>query len=250
MRKHLIAKVEVKINLRAPPVRVRRKGIPDAARLQGRQAHHELAALDAALVDEFVNRPLVGGFLRPESHRRGFGGFHHAHRMGSVRRTGEEIKLRGMLRIIARERNGLRSHGQINTVLIIKREGLAVGHNFARPANIDGAELAAFEKKRAAGFLVIRQLNGFARRHHAADHQAIEVGEMRNEFAGNKKVGDMKGVALFLCGQADKVLRARSAADGVVNHASVWQNAKRPTSVCRKFYGRLKTDKQNPLPIK
>ena len=47
----------------------------------------------------------------------------------------------------------------------------------ARAADVDGAEFAAFEEKRAAGFLVVRQFHRLARRHDAADHQPVEIGE-------------------------------------------------------------------------
>src|SRR5581483_8919088 len=92
MRKHLRAEVEVKINFRAPPMRVRRKRIPNAARLKRGHAHHELAALDSALMDELINRALVGSFHRTEIHRRGIGGFHHRRWMRKMRGTGEKIK--------------------------------------------------------------------------------------------------------------------------------------------------------------
>jgi len=44
----------IKINLRAPPVRVRRERIPHAALLQRGEPHHQLAALNAAGVNVFV----------------------------------------------------------------------------------------------------------------------------------------------------------------------------------------------------
>jgi hypothetical protein len=100
MRQDLFAEVEIKINLRAPPVRVRREGIPDVARFQRRQAHDQLAALDAALMDEFVNGPLVRRFLRAEVDRRGLG-ISSSGRMRGMRGTAQEIKLRRVFRIAA-----------------------------------------------------------------------------------------------------------------------------------------------------
>jgi hypothetical protein len=51
-----------------------------------------------------------------------------------------------------------------------------------------------------------------------------------DEFAGNKEVRDLKCVAQFLRGHSYEILRARRAADGVMNHAAVWQKEKPATS--------------------
>src|SRR5262249_10001628 len=80
MREDFLAEVEVKINFRAAPVGVGRERIPNAALIQCGKAHDQLAALNAALMDEFINRPLVGGSLRTEWHRRSVLRFHHRRR--------------------------------------------------------------------------------------------------------------------------------------------------------------------------
>src|ERR1035437_2455503 len=58
MHHDLFAEVEIHVNLRAPPVGVRRKGIPHIASGQFGETHHELAALNAAGVNVFVNHAL------------------------------------------------------------------------------------------------------------------------------------------------------------------------------------------------
>ena len=80
---------------------------------------------------------------------------------------------------------------------------------------------------------MIRQFDGFRRRRHATDHETIQVGEVRNEFAGDEEVGDGKRVALFLRGQADEVLRTRRAADGVGNHAGSLAKNTAPEKILR-----------------
>ena len=138
--------------------------------------------------------------------------------MRGVRGAGKKIKFRRILRVVAAERNGLCSHRQINAVQFFQRKSFAIGDDLARAADVDGAEFAAFEEKGAAGFLVVRQFDGLGRRHHAADHEPVEIGEMAGDFAGHKKVGDLKRVAQFLRGHADQVLRTRRAADGIFKH--------------------------------
>src|SRR3984957_20076060 len=63
MRENFFAEVEVEINFRAPPVRMRREGIPNAAFIQRREAHDQLATGDAALMNEFVDGAFVGSGL-------------------------------------------------------------------------------------------------------------------------------------------------------------------------------------------
>ena len=87
VRENFVAEVEVKINFRAPPMRVAGERIPDVAGFERGQAHDQLTALNTALMDEFIDRALVGSFHRTEIHRRGFGRFHHRGGMRGVRGT-------------------------------------------------------------------------------------------------------------------------------------------------------------------
>ena len=184
-------------------------------------------------MNELVNRALVGGLLRAQVDRRGLGGFHHARRMRRVRRAGQHVKFRRILASSLANETDLVPIGTIGAVQLVEREGLAVGDHLACPADVDGAEFAAFEKKRAAGFLVIGQFHGACRRHHAGDEQAVEVGELAGDFARHKQIGDLEGVAQFLRGHADQVLRTRRAADGIFKHSVVWQKGRRSTSRCQ-----------------
>jgi hypothetical protein len=89
-------------------------------------------------------------------------GFHHRRRMRRVCGTAQEIKLRRIIRVVLSKETCFRSHRQINAVQLFERERFSVGNDLARAADVDRAKLAAFEKKCAAGFLVVWQLNGFA----------------------------------------------------------------------------------------
>ena len=91
----------------------------------------------------------------------------------------------------------------------------------AGTANVDRPQFAHFQKIGAARFLVVRQRNGFAQRHHAANGEAVEVGEMAGEGTGHKEVGKVKGIPQFLGGQSRNVLGPRGAADGVGEHGSI-----------------------------
>ena len=82
--------------------------------------------------------------------------------MRRVRRTAQEIKLRRIFRVLALERDRLRAHRQINAIQPVERKRFAIRVDRARPADVDGAEFAAFEEKGAAGFLVVRQFNRLA----------------------------------------------------------------------------------------
>jgi len=107
--------------------------------------------------------------------------------MSRVRRTTQKIKLRRILRVLALERDRLGAHRQINAIQPVERKRLAVRAHRPGPADVDGAQFAAFEEKRVSGFLVIRQFNRLDR-HHAADHQPVEVGERAAQFAGAKRL--------------------------------------------------------------
>ena len=132
--------------------------------------------------------------------------------------TAQEIKLPRSIRIAAFKGNLLCAHRQINAVKLVERERFAVGNDLARAADVDGSKLALFQKEGASGFLVVWQLNGFRRRHHAADHKAVEVGEVAAQFSRREKVADLKRLAELLCGHSGDVLRARCPADGIFKH--------------------------------
>jgi len=82
-------------------VGVRREGIPDIVRFQRRQAHHELAALNPALMNEFVDGALVCSCLRAQVNRRRLSRLHRARRMRRMGRTGEQVELRRPAGILA-----------------------------------------------------------------------------------------------------------------------------------------------------
>jgi hypothetical protein len=138
--------------------------------------------------------------------------------MRGVRGAGEKIKFRGIFRVVATERNGLRAHRQINAVNFSERKCFSVRDNFSRAADVDRAKFTSFEKKRAAGFTVVLQHDWLIGRHYAADNEAVEVGEMAARFARRKKAGDLKCVAQLLRGHTDHVLRTRRPADGIFKH--------------------------------
>ena len=140
--------------------------------------------------------------------------------MSRVRRTTQKIKLRRIFRILALERDRFGAHRQINAIQPVERKRLAVRVHRPCPADVDGAELAAFEEKRPPGFLVIRQFDRLDR-HHAADHQPVEVGEHAAQFARREKAGDMESLPELLGGHRRDILRPRHPADGVFEHSGV-----------------------------
>src|SRR5208283_3477852 len=85
------------------------------------------------------------------------------------------------------------------------------------PADVDGAELAAFEEKRAAGFPVVHQFHRLDR-HDAANHQTVEISERAAQLARGEKTGEVKRLAQLLGGHGDDVLRTRHPADGALEH--------------------------------
>ena len=156
--------------------------------------------------------------------------------MRRVRRTAQEIEFRRILRVLALERDRLRAHGQINAIQPVERKRLAVRTHRPCPADVDGAQLAAFEEKRPARFLVIWQFNGFDR-HHAADHQPVEIGERPAQFARHKQIGDLECFPELLGGQGRDVLRPGHPADRVFEHAvsfSKNQAGGKPRAALRK----------------
>ena len=138
--------------------------------------------------------------------------------MRRVGGAGEVIKFRGLTGIRAGELHGFGVHGQVHAIQLVQGEGLAVGGDGAGAAHVDGTELAAFQEEGAAGFLVIREFHGPGEGHHAADHEAVEVGEMAGDVAGDEEAVDVKSVAELLGVQAGNVLRPGHAADGIFNH--------------------------------
>ena len=96
--------------------------------------------------------------------------------------------------------------------------GLAIHGDFARAAGVDGSEFAALQKRRAAGFLAIRQLERRSSRHCAGHHHAIEIGEQAVEPAGLENAGDQEGLAQFRSRHAADFLRAGHAADDGIEH--------------------------------
>ena len=218
MRDDVLAEIEIKIDFRAPPMGVRREGIPDISRLQRGESHDELATLDTALVDEFVDRACVARLLSTEAHGRSLAGFHHPRWMRRMRGTGQKIELRGILGVRAFEGNRLGAHGQVDAVQGFQGEQLSVGDHPPLSSDIDGPQLAAFQKERATGFLVVRQINGLLRGHHTTHYKAVEIGEMGHEFAGHEQVLNLKGVAQVLRRQADDIAGMRSAEDIIIYH--------------------------------
>src|SRR6185437_5046167 len=88
--------VEVKIDLGTPHVRVRRHGVPHAARAELRYAHDELATADAFEMNEAVDGSMVRRFRRAQHCRAKRAGFDFCNRVDFVRRVAEQVKLSRM----------------------------------------------------------------------------------------------------------------------------------------------------------
>ena len=140
--------------------------------------------------------------------------------MSRVRRTTQEIKLRRILRVLAFECDCLGAHRQINAIQPVERKRLAVRAYRPCPADVDGAQFAAFEEKRPPGFLVIGQFHRLDR-HDAADHQPVEVGKHAAQFDRREKAGNLESLPELLRGHHRDILRPRHPADGVLEHDDV-----------------------------
>lgn len=145
--------------------------------------------------------------------------------MRRMRRAAQEIKLRRIFCVLALENDRFCSHWQINAIQPVEGKRFSIRMNRARPADVDGAQFAAFEEKGAARFLVVRQFNRL-QRHYSADHEAVEVGEQAAQFARREQVGDGKSVAKLLGGQARHILRTGHTADGVLEHGTSFAKSK------------------------
>ena len=98
--------VEVEVDLAAAHVGVGRHGVPVAAGGEQGEAHDELAALDAVAVDGFVDGALVAGFEAAEFEALEVGELDHRGGVLGVRGIAEEIEVRGIFAVLAREGDG------------------------------------------------------------------------------------------------------------------------------------------------
>ena len=73
MHDRVVANIEIHVDFRAPAVRVRRHRVPDAARLELGESHHELAALDAAGMDVLEDRRRLAVRIARSGIRRDLG---------------------------------------------------------------------------------------------------------------------------------------------------------------------------------
>ena len=218
-------------------MRVRREGVPDVAFLQRGEAHDQLAALDAALVDVFVNRPLVGGCLGAQRHRRGVLRLHHRGGMRRVRRAAQEIKLRRILGVLALERDRL-ACPSADKRSPAGRAAKVLPSAWTAPAP-PTLMAPSSRRSRKKARPVSRWLG---------NSTALPAGMMppttrrsrsvnrAGQLARREKAGDEKSVAEFLRGHARDILRARHPANGVLEHEGQFKIQVRPLVNCKSVF--------------
>ena len=170
--------VEVAVDFAAPHMGVRRHGVPVGAFLQQREAHHELTTAEAVEMDRFVDRALVAGFQRAEMHRAGFDvGLEdgHARRKFCVRGVAEQVEGRGLVRVVARERNLAAAAADIQAVEIAELELLLIDGYGTGGADVQHAHFAAFAEELRTQFGIRFERQRGQCRHRRADHCAVEI---------------------------------------------------------------------------
>ena len=169
MRNHLAAEIEVKINLGAPAVRVRWKGVPHAALGQFSVAHDELATAYASRMDEFADDALIGPGLGTERGRDSFIALHDCRGKRCVGGRTQKEEFRRVFWVLAFKSELSGTGAGIDAGQRICRESPAVHSNNTGAADVDGAEFALFQEKTPAGFGMVREFDFFFEQGTEAD---------------------------------------------------------------------------------
>ena len=99
-----------------------RHSIPDASLLQDRHTHRQLTGLQNIWMDKLIDRPPVASLLVPKG---SLGRILDRDKCGLVRRMSRRahhIELSRVSLVVAGKQNLLRSHGNIQTVLVPQRK--------------------------------------------------------------------------------------------------------------------------------
>src|SRR6185437_16731059 len=138
--------VEVEIVLGAPVVQVTGHGVPDAARLEGREAHEKLRRPADIRMDVLMDRALVAGFRRAHFRRPGLVDRDLQRLEPGVSRRADEVILGGSRRIFGLERDTGALLADIEPVAGLHSILPAVDSDASRATDVDHAELAPREK--------------------------------------------------------------------------------------------------------
>ena len=108
---------------------VARHGVPDSARLELGETHHELATRDTSLVDVLENRPLVGFLARAKFHAVGVCTGRFNRRMRGVRWITHQIENRWIGFVFADKPDFTAAPTDVQTVVAVHRVGHPIDHH-------------------------------------------------------------------------------------------------------------------------
>ncbi len=190
--------IEVQVNLRTPQVGVGRERVPDAARIETRETHDQLAGGQAAGVDQLEERALVGALAGAEALAERFGEGDVRGRMRRVRRIGLQPEPRGLRGGDGGEHHVLHAAPEIERVVRIHAVILPVRGDATRSAEVDDAGLAAFEEERRAQLRGGGQGQRRAEGHGRTEDGAVGLPPMQVERPGPEQPGHHELAAQFL----------------------------------------------------
>ena len=176
----VLRNIEIEIDLHAAFVRMGRHRVPDAARFEARHTHGKLARFQYIGMDELVDDAVIGSFRAAARHLAGLLNGQQRGPAGLVGRGRNHVEQGRFLRIVAVERDFLRTHGHVEAILVPQFVGCAVAGDDARAAHVEDADFPAFQNELSAEAVpyIDAVIEGHGLRHgFAAEHDhAVHMG--------------------------------------------------------------------------
>ena len=146
--------IKIKIDFHPPIMCMSGHRIPDAALVQHRKAHYQLAALNSFLMNILVNSALICGMGITQVHFHGRLAVHQCRWMLGMSRRRQYKEDGGILDGFASKLNSFHSFSEVQAIQLLQDMCFSICGNFTSLTHVDDTHLPSFQEEFRAEIVI------------------------------------------------------------------------------------------------